>query len=266
MTNAFSRSVVVLLLAAAVDHGQGGARPSFEVASVKAWQRPTDDFALKKAVFTAVTNRGIQVDPVRARFAGTVFKDLISFAYRVEAWQISAPEWMSGTRYEIVAKIPAGVPTNLVPEMLQSLLEDRFQLKCHRDKKEFAVFILSVWEGGLKIPQKPADYRFSATSAALPRNMEFLANELMRGVGRPVIDRTGLNGDYMVPRDFTTLVMKASLAPYFSDSAVPERAVETPTSSDLRLSLQAMGLSLNPSRQDLPLLVVDHAEKTPAEN
>jgi uncharacterized protein (TIGR03435 family) len=206
------------------------------------------------------------ISPSQVRLTSQSLEALIETAYRVKSFQISAPKWISEERYDIVAKIPDGVSPDLVPEMLQSLLEDRLQLTCHRESKEFDVFVLSVQEGGLKIPPKPASYSFSATAAAWPRKMEPLANDLTRAVGRPVIDQTARPGEYMVPRSFTNLVTKASVARNFPDSAVPEKAAETPTFGDLRLALQAMGLSLNPGKQSIPLLVVDHVEKTPAEN
>jgi uncharacterized protein (TIGR03435 family) len=262
MTNAFLRRGVILLLAAAVDYGQGVTRPSFEVAAVN----PSQPASSESDVFTRYYNGGMRADPAQVRFTAQTLDDLISFAYRVKSFQISAPEWMSGARYDIVAKIPAGVPTNLVPEMLQSLLEDRFKLTCHRASKDFDIYVLSAREGGLKIPPKPADYKFTRTSAAAPETMESLANALSRAMGRPVLDQTSLHGEYMVPEDFTSLVIKGSLGHYLPETAAPDRAMEVPSAGEIRLSLQALGLSLNPSKQPLPLLVIDHAEKKPTEN
>jgi uncharacterized protein (TIGR03435 family) len=217
-------------------------------------------------VFNRHYNAGVKADPAQVRFTAKTLDDLISFAYRVKSFQLSAPEWMSAARYDIVAKIPAGVPTDLVPEMLQSLLEDRFKLTCHRASKDFDIYVLSAREGGLKIPPKPADYKFTRTSAAAPETMESLANALSRAMVRPVLDRTGLHGEYMVPQDFTSLVNEGLLGQYLPATAAPERAMELPSAGEIRRSLQALGLSLDPSKQALPLLVIDHAEKTPTEN
>ena len=271
MTNAFFGRAVVLLLAAAVGYGQGVARPSFEVASVK----PSQDVntmaggtsrEAEAAIMTRLYNAGVKADPAQVRFTDQTLKDLISLAYRLKSFQISAPEWMSAAHYDIIAKIPAGMPTDLVPEMLQSLLEDRFKLTCHRASKDFDIYVLSAREGGLKIPPKPADYKFTRTSAAAPETMESLANALSRAMVRPVLDRTGLHGEYMVPQDFTSLVNEGLLGQYLPATAAPERAMELPSAGEIRRSLQALGLSLDPSKQALPLLVIDHAEKTPTEN
>jgi uncharacterized protein (TIGR03435 family) len=264
MTNAFFRGAVVLLLAAGVDYGQGVTRPSFEVGSVKPAEplRFDDEVDLFRQLYNAV-----KIDPAQVRLTNQTLEYLISSAYRVKTFQISAPAWISSARYDISAKIPDGVTTDLVPEMLQSLLEDRLKLKCHRDSKELDVFVLSVGEGGLKIPQKPADYKFSATAAAWPQKMESLANDLTRAVGRPVMDETGLPGEYMVPRDFRDSVSRAYIGSlHLPSSAAPEGVAAAPSAGDIRLSIQTLGLSLRPGKQSFPLLVVDHAEKTPTEN
>jgi uncharacterized protein (TIGR03435 family) len=269
MTHAFTRRTVVVLLAVAVGYGQGVTRPSFEVASVKPWQTASDDRTSEMAVLLqyAYGDVGtVKVDPGQARFTGVALKDLISFAYRVKSFQISAPGWMSDARYDIVAKVPSGLPTGLVPEMLQSLLEDRFKLTSHRATKDFDIYVLSAEEGRLKIPQKPADYKPTSTSVTVAETMEFLAGGLSRSMGRPVLDQTGLNGEYMVPRDFRSLVMRGSLGEQLSATAEPERAMEIPSAAEIRRSLQALGLSLDSRKQTLPLLVIDHAEETPTEN
>jgi uncharacterized protein (TIGR03435 family) len=271
MTNAFIRRVVVLLLAAAAGYGQGVTRPSFEVASVK----PSEDgntmagggsVEAEAAVFSRYYNAGVKADSAQVRFTYQTLKDLISLAYRVKSFQISAPAWMSAAHYDIIAKMPAGVPTDLVPDMLQSLLEDRFKLSCHRASKDFDLYVLSAKEGGLKIAQKPADYRFTRGSTAAPETMEALANALSGAMGRPVLDQTGIKGEYMVPQDFRSLVNKGLVGQHLSATAEPEKAMEVPSAGEFRRSLQVWGLSLDPSRQALPLLVIDHAEKTPTEN
>jgi len=70
-----------------------------------------------------------------------------------------APEWTNIERYQISAKAdgPAGREMLNGP-MLQSLLEDRFRLKIHRETRESASFDLVVAKGGLKT-QAPGDNR-----------------------------------------------------------------------------------------------------------
>lgn len=268
MTNAFFRGVVILLLAAAMDYGQGVTRPSFEVAAINPSEPlSTESNRLAEIdLFSRMVNGGVKADPAQVRFTFKTLAELIPLAYRVKSFQVSAPEWMSGTRWDIAAKMPAGASTDLVPDMLQSLLEDRFKLTYHRASKDFDVYVLSAGEGGLKIPPKPADYRFSRTNATVPETMESLAGALSRAMGRPVLDQTGLHSEYMVPRDFQSLVDKGAIGRMLPDSATSDSAMEIPSAGAIRRSIQALGLSLKPSKQPMPLLVIDHAEKTPTAN
>ena len=70
---------------------------------------------------------------------------------------ISGPDWIASQRFDISATIPKGVPTSQIPEMFQSLLADRFQLKTHRAKKEFPVYALLIGKGPLKLKEVPPD-------------------------------------------------------------------------------------------------------------
>ena len=62
------------------------------------------------------------------------------------------PSWMNTDRYRIVAKAegPANLELMKGP-MLQSLLEDRFQLKLHRASKEIDVFELTAGKSWSKL-------------------------------------------------------------------------------------------------------------------
>jgi len=78
-------------------------------------------------------------------------KSLITLAYDLRGEQVTGPDWMSATRFDIIAKIPAGVPRAEVPQMLQSLLATRFGLATHRSSVERPVFALVVNKGGPKL-------------------------------------------------------------------------------------------------------------------
>jgi uncharacterized protein (TIGR03435 family) len=59
---------------------------------------------------------------------------LIAYAFRLPPDRITGPEWMTAvgaTRFDMAATIPQGAPENLVPEMVQSLLAERFKLVFH---------------------------------------------------------------------------------------------------------------------------------------
>src|SRR4029434_3427687 len=64
---------------------------------------------------------------------------------------------LTSERFDIHAKLPAGAKREEVAEMLQTLLEQRFQLKMHRPQKEFSVYGVVVAKSGLKLKESPLD-------------------------------------------------------------------------------------------------------------
>jgi len=95
--------------------------------------------------------------------------DLIRTAYRVKAYQVAGPDWMNVERYDIQATIPEGASPDQVPEMLQTLLAERFKLTFHRDSKEHSVYALVVAKGGPKLKEsepEPAVPRADASPGA----------------------------------------------------------------------------------------------------
>ena len=64
----------------------------------------------------------------------------------------SAPAWVNSARYSIDAKAE-GPESGAVMRgpMMQTLLEDRFQLKVHRETKEVPAYIMTVAKGGPKL-------------------------------------------------------------------------------------------------------------------
>ena len=118
------RLILIALLAPVLAFGQ--ARPEFEVASIK----PATEQVQQVGV-------GLHIDGAQVSLVGVSIKDIMSLAYRVRVDQISGPDWIGSQRYNIAAKVPDGSSQDQVPAMLQTLLADRFQMKMHRDMKEF---------------------------------------------------------------------------------------------------------------------------------
>jgi uncharacterized protein (TIGR03435 family) len=75
----------------------------------------------------------------------------MSYAYGVKPYQITRPDWMATTRFDIVAKMPEGSKKEDAPKMLQTLLEERFNLTKHRASAERPVLALVVGKGGPKL-------------------------------------------------------------------------------------------------------------------
>ena len=138
------RSIVLSVLAAVLAFGQ--TRPEFEVASI----RPA-------AVQTQSATAGVRIDGSQVRMSNFSLKDAVAASYRMKFNQVVGPDWISSQRFEFSAKLPDGGSPTQVPEMLQALLVDRFQLKVHRETREFPIYALEVAKSGLKMKELPPD-------------------------------------------------------------------------------------------------------------
>jgi len=126
-------------------------KPSFEVATIKSAQ-PMDQAKMLAALQSGgKLPIGATINSGRAEYLYLDLKTLMTYAYGVRPYQITGPDWMSTTRFDIVAKIPAGATKDDVPKMLQSLLEDRFKLVMHRTSAERPVLALVVGKRGPKL-------------------------------------------------------------------------------------------------------------------
>jgi uncharacterized protein (TIGR03435 family) len=282
----------VLFLSAALVQN---TRPAFEVATI----RPSLN-APRQAVAAAGRTDGAQF-----KIAGLTIKDYISTAYAVKLNQISGPDWITTDRFDIAATLPEGSRPDQVPTMMQRLLEDRFELKTHREKREFPVYALRILSGGLKMSEVPidssaeqseakplqtftrqgsgrgifldlghgssfdfADNRFEGKKV----NMAGLAGMLERFLDRPVVDLTGVNGSYdlafdLSPEDYRTMLIRAATAAGLVMSPDALRSLDaSPTPASLFDGLARFGLKLEAQRAPLDVLVVDSIRKTPTEN
>ena len=199
-------------------------RLEFEVAAVK----PAAPFGRGAVAI------GTKSDPGRVTYNGVPLTLLIMNAYTVKRYQITGgPDWLNTERFDIVAKLPEGAKQEQVPEMLQSLLEDRFGLKLHHGTKELPVYELTIGKGGPKmkasvedpnakdakeaplpppgqikfkdgIPQLPAGRKGifmmgrpgAFTLVANIATVSDFADRLANQLGSPVVDKTGLTGTY----------------------------------------------------------------------
>src|SRR4029453_13386585 len=134
-----------IVLGATALFGQNPARPSFEVASI----RPSAPGPPQQGV------AGARIDGSQFRASYLTLKDYIGVAYRLKLYQISGPDWVGTDRFEIAASPPEGSLPAQLPSMMQTLLEERFQLKFHREKRDFPVYVLEIAKGGLKMTEAP---------------------------------------------------------------------------------------------------------------
>ena len=156
--------------------------------------------------------------------------------------------------------------------MLMNLLSDRLQLKFHHEKKDMRRYEITVDKDGAKLtahdPQNPHDVwieitqekflHMKLTATAVP--MDYVAFRLASLMDSPVVDLTGLKGNY----DFT-LTFTRDLPPGFPEGGKING--EDPDFSGLNVYQalkQQLGLSLKAQRGPTDVIVIDHAEKPTA--
>jgi uncharacterized protein (TIGR03435 family) len=275
---------------------QTGGKPEFEVASVK----PAPSLSGQPQV-----NIGLHFDGAQVNITSLALKDYLVMAYQLKNYQVVGPDWVSQDRYSISAKLPAGASRNQIPEMLQTLLTERFQIKMHREPKEFSVYALIVGKGGAKMKEAPIETDGDQPGQPQPainvnvsggrggvridrgrgsyfafgdnqiegRKLTMLdfADTLGRFMDRPVIDKTELKGAYdfnikLTPEDYTAMLIRSALAAGVVMPPEALRALEFSSGDSLSSAIQTLGLKLDARKAPLEVIVVDHAEKTPIEN
>jgi uncharacterized protein (TIGR03435 family) len=246
------------------------ARPQFEVASVKPAANGQINPRLRE-MMRSVWRPGMipMDDPGRVRLENWALLDLIAAAYRVRATQVSGPAWISDQIFDIEAKVSDGAPKEELNAMLQSLLEDRFGLKVHRDTRTGQGFALTVGKNGPKLkpaepppdPQKrmanaqkhiQEDRESGTPLVGLSRanflsiTTEQLAFQLVRFAEALVADETGLTGKYSVTIET------------WKNADVPGGTVFD--------AVEKLGLKLEPRKVTVETVVVDQVSKTPTAN
>jgi uncharacterized protein (TIGR03435 family) len=218
----------------------------FEVASIKPNTSDNGDSSSKLA-------------PGELFIENVSLQKCIALAYNVSEDRdgaIVAPGWVRETRYDIVAKIPAGSQPEQARVMLQNLLAERFKLKLHRESRETKIYSLLVVKNGPKLRESGLDAQRSVregpgnlTGSGVP--ISALADHLSGPryeLGRQVVDRTGLKGNFDFTLEWT--------------AADPD-----PQGASLFTALQEqLGLKLEPQESAVEVLVVDSMEKTPSAN
>jgi uncharacterized protein (TIGR03435 family) len=273
---------------------QNPARPSFEVASI----RPSVGVPQQGVA------AGAHVDGSQFRSSFLTLKDYIAMAYRVKLYQVSGPDFIATDRFEVAGSLPDGAKTEQLPEMMQTLLDERFHLKLHRESKDFPVYALLA-RGPLKISESPSDPSLENVDSRAPQSftgagsnqgvvvnlgrgssfsfsenklegkrltMAAVAGILERFLDRPVVDMTEIKGSY----DFTLDVTAEDYRSMLIRSAVVAGVVLPPevlrildgasAPSSLFDSLQKVGLRLEARKAPLDMLVIDSVLKTPTEN
>ena len=219
----------LLLMAALPAWGQ----QAFETASVKLTPPA-------KSGSTVLSPQGAPVFSA----AKVTLEFLIELAFGVDENQLSGePAWLKSQQYDVTAKPPgtAGLTYREMRPMLQQLLVQKFHLAVHREMKDVEGYALVVAKGGAKLTPASGD---SERKYILPSGIRFgntsiatFAAALARSASRPVVDKTGLEGNYDINLEFA--------APPALFSALEEQ----------------LGLRLEPRKVPFEMLVIDKVDR-----
>ena len=244
-----THSAGFLLFAIAALHAQTAVTPAlrFEVASVKPNRtlacRGRWDFNVSHGTVTAENAPLLRI---------------VSRAYNLTDDRISGPGWLDSQCYDIRAKAPAHALNRDIMPMLQTLLKERFHLAAQLQPDERPIFALVVDKGGSKLRPfgdpvpKPASSN-EGNILFMARHLQDLCERLGKVTGRPVIDETGLDGDFQI--ELTYLPFSSLLG----DPADPASDVFAAVRNQLGLKLEAR-------RGTVDILKIDSVDKIPTRN
>jgi uncharacterized protein (TIGR03435 family) len=272
-------AVGVCLATPGAPSAQAPAPPaaSFDVASVK----PNKDGGPSSVRVTpggmlSVTNNNL--------------RNIIRNAWNITNDQIvGGPDWIDSERFDITAKASRPFSQDEARGMLKALLAERFGLVTRHETRELPVYVLVLArkDGALGPQMKKSELDCAALFASVtaggkmpdrlpngnlpcgisvrpgqglvvasPASMEQLTRNLVGGVGRIVVDKTGLQGYY----DFTL-----NFAPESVPGAPAAPAADVTAPSLFTAMQEQLGLKLEPGREPIQVLVIDRAERPAAD-
>jgi uncharacterized protein (TIGR03435 family) len=265
-------AVAVGALVGAVALAQGPvARTEFEVASVKV--SPPD---LPNQPGDSCKGGPGTSDPGLFTCTGAPLAYLVIEAYKLQFYELVAPEWMihggSDGGYNIAARVPGSATRDEFRQMLQDLLAKRFQFTFHWGQKKYPEYVLGVGKSDTKMTPVPSG------AAAQPKfwmdivkghvRLNFvnqplseLSNVLSAFLTSPVVNETTGTEAYHFTLEFMPDDRWRGF-PYLpkfgaadQDSPSLERAIK-----------DQLGLTFEKRDGLLRVLVVDKVEKVPTQN
>ena len=286
MSRPHNAVICLVLLAVAILAGQA---QQFEVASI----RPSDTGGFGPDI-------GVRMTATQVRIRGLSLKDYLGIAYELDPPQVIAPEWAGQQRFDIAANMPEGATREQMPRMMRTLLAERFELKVHKESREFPVYALTVGKGGLKIKGTPIDPNApppvvteaagtgsdagvvinmaGGTFSLVPNKLEVrqmtmdgLARALTRFAERKTIDATALTDRFdfsldLSPEDYRFALMRAAINNGYPLPPQALRLLDSAPSNVLGQYIAKTGLTLEERKAPLDVVVVDSVSRTPTDN
>jgi uncharacterized protein (TIGR03435 family) len=122
----------------------------FEVATI----RPSATFNAQD-LMSGKAALGVAVSGNRVTIRYTSIRDLAVQAWEVKPFDVKGPDWIGQQRFDIAALLPEGATEKDLPQLLRSLLRDRFKVVAHKESKDADVYALLEASGGHKMTPSP---------------------------------------------------------------------------------------------------------------
>lgn len=288
-------AAIFVLVAVGLAIGQSAPpKLEFEVVSIR--PSASDDPAAQSVA------AGLRMDGSQAHFAHTSLMNLMAIAYRVQTNLISGPDWLASQRFDISAKLPDGATTEQIPEMLQSMLAERFQMKIHRESKDTPAYVLELGKSPLKLQQSAPDsdstntpgtvsvaaqgsaagvsinlgngtsYTFANNQFQFKKfTMDQLATQIARYFNRPVVNQTALKGTYdltlaVTQQDYYILLVQSAVNAGVTLNPGAMRLLDEGPPDSLFQAFEQQGIHVDSKKVPLDTIVVDSVLQTPTEN
>jgi uncharacterized protein (TIGR03435 family) len=180
--------------------------------------------------------------------------------FRLQDFQVvGGPDWIDRDRWDIVASTGTDVTEPEAAKLLERLLQDRFKLRTHVEKRDMPIYALVIARPdrglGPQLVASTVDCAVARTcgdsttpgmTRVVGRPISAVLRVFERLSGRSVVDRTGLTGQY----DFTLRWRPDAAQDVNADFPSLFTAIE-----------EQLGLKLQPERAAMDVLVIDAAER-----
>ncbi len=184
-------------------------------------------------------------------------KLLIEMAFGINDYQISGKDlgWLDSESYDVEAKSEGdvGLSYEQLRLPLQQLLAQRFKMVVHHEQKDIRGYALTVAKNGPKLQSSKepmtTGYILRDGLRSPSISMRTFAAMLASPIRQPVVDKTGVTGNYDIKLSFA-----------------PDGSTDSPLPSIFTALQEQLGLKLEPQKVPVEMLVIDHLEKVPSEN
>ena len=141
-------------------------KKTFEVASVKPSAPPGGGNMVR--ITTGSRFGPGTPEPTRWNCDNCTLMTLLTLGWKLKAFQIAGPAWLSTDRFDIAARLAEGATKDDLRLMQQSLLADRFGLRFRLEDKEMQVYDLVPGKNGPKLKESAAKPAAAAAPGTLP--------------------------------------------------------------------------------------------------